>query len=155
MKRKIFLLVPPMLSLMIQLLPTGAAFILISCGTYSGDTDRGYTKLYRRSFFDPFPIAWNGNFFPFLAGILTAAVLILTIIFLKKNKKRVLSPIAACSFSAALCAVVFPLAEIKTVFYGSFKPAEFNWYSIFIAACLIYEGVISILVSRSKKTKTY
>lgn len=141
MKRKISLLLPLILCLITELLPTGAAFTVKYCGTNPLDTNRGYMEFYRRSFFDTFPIFWNGNFLPFLAGILTIAALILAIIFLIKGKKALLAAIAVCAFSAALCALIFTLAEIETVFYGVFSPDKFNWYGVFISLLLIFTGI--------------
>ncbi len=160
MKRKIALLLPLILCLITELFPTGAAFTVKYCGTNPLDTNRGYMEFYRRSFFDPFPIFWNGNFLPFSAGLLTIATLILTIIFLVKGKKALLAAIAVCAFAAALCTLIFALAEIKTVFYGVFSPDKFNWYGVFISFLLIFAGINAVvkkqnsLLTRKNKSAT-
>lgn len=147
MKRKAFLLIPLILALITEVFPTGAGFEIIYCK--STPLELGGREIYRRSFFDPFPIAWNSNFFPFLAGLLTVAALILTVIYLIKNKKLLLIAAAVCSFSAALCSLVFPFFEIKLLFYGNFNPQEFGWYGIYVAACLIFQGIRSILLAKN------
>ncbi len=152
MKRKTTLLLPLILCLITELLPTGAAFTVKYCDPNPLDTNRGYTEFYRRSFFDPFPIFWNGNFLPFSAGLLTIAALVLTIIFLFKGKKALLAAIAVCAFAAALCTLIFILAEIKTVFYGVFSPDKFNWYSVFVSFLLIFAGIKAM--SEIKKNKS-
>ncbi len=152
MKRKIALLFPLILCLITELFPTGAAFTVKYCGPYPLDTNRGYMEFYRRSFFDSFPIFCNGNFFPFSAGILTTTALVLTIIFLVKGKKSLLAAIAVCAFAAALCALIFTLVEIKTVFYGVFSPDKFNWYSVFVSFLLIFAGIKAM--SEIKKNKS-
>ncbi len=101
MKKKLLYLVFPMIALILEILPYGAALNFAN--------PEGNPWRYTYSYFSLTPFGY-ANFAPFLTAIMTCAILVLLVIFLFTDKPRILKftkSMACIGAALSLCPLLY------------------------------------------------
>ena len=133
MKRKILLIIMPIILIVLEILPYGAVL------NFSNQQEGGSFGTIRQttSYFDLLPFGY-ANFGPFLTAVLSCTILLMTLFYLKIQRKNILNTIFMISIIAFLTSVM-PLM---------FGLDSYSIVGALISICIIIEACI---VKRTSK----
>ena len=126
MKKRAVLLLFPIIAIVFEALPFGAVLRF-------SDPEATVIKTY--SYFDLTPYGY-ANFGPFLTALLTIAILVFSVIYLLKPKKKLINAVTIISAVAALTSVM-PL-QFGTEYY--------NIVSVIVTLLIICDVSSSVLI---------
>lgn len=109
MKKRLLLLIAPVVALILELLPYGAI-----CN-FANPEGEPWRKTF--SYFDPTPFGY-ANFSPFLSALATCAMLLLLSLYCFFNKEKVFKTVkvtAAIAFVLSLCPLLLGVAYYSVI----------------------------------------